>query len=123
MGGAISDKRCGEDWLCQKGNVKAENLKPGDTTATRETIFLPVAGAPLRWNDFIDAVLTADGAKTAKVVLRSKIVVADGSTKSDVVREFECKIDVAASRERMIAARFAPARDPRPASWQPRCQK
>lgn len=121
-GSAISDSRCGEDWLCQKGNVKTENLKPGEITPTRETMYLSTAAEPLRWRAFMERVLAADGPGQASVVLRSRIVPADGFGNAGEKRETECTFDIAGSRRRMIDAGFSPQSKTPPPVWQPRCQ-
>jgi TIR domain len=120
MSASIADTRCA-DWLCQKANVTTENLKPGETTGTRETMFLPASSPPLLWKQFIDPVVAPDGPAIAKVILRSRIVVANGSKKSDVTRELECRVDVADARQHMIAVGYKPGLDPRPPTWQPSC--
>jgi len=120
VSGSIADTHCAE-WLCQKGPVRTENIRPGETTGTRETMFLPAGGSPLTWRQLIDPVLAANGPAMAKVTLRSRLVVADGSAKKDLTRERECVLDVAGARQRMLIAGFRPAQDPRPPTWQPRC--
>jgi hypothetical protein len=119
ISGSIADTRC-SDWLCQKANVKTENLKPGETTGTRETMFLHSSGNHLLWKQFIDSIIAPDGAAAFKITLRSRIVVADGS-KRDISREVECRVDVSGARQSMIAVGYEPGRDPRPPTWQPRC--
>jgi len=117
---SIADKSCGDDWLCRKGNVKVEKVAPGDTLPTRETMFLQPPPISMSWQDFMDTVLALEGPISAKIVVRTKIAVANGVS-GERIRERECNIDVAASRQRMIAAGFVPGNDPRPAFWQPRC--
>lgn len=119
---SAADARC-PDWLCQKGNVKTENIKPGETTGTRETMFLNGSGTPLTWSQLIDPIMAPDGPTTANVIFRSRIVVADGSKQTEIAREVECRVDVAGARQRMLAAGYKPGTDPRPTTWQPRCLK
>src|SRR5262249_11785400 len=52
VSGSIADTRCAE-WLCQKGNVRTENIRPGETTGTRETMFLPAEGTSLTWRQLV----------------------------------------------------------------------
>lgn len=120
MGSSIADSRCA-DWLCQKGNVKAENVQPGSTTATRETMYLPVSGTALTWKDFVDPVIAGTTPAIAQVTITSKVVVADGAQRSDLVRSFQCRFDVAAARQQMLSAGYKPGQNPRPPIWQPRC--
>lgn len=122
--GAISETKCKKwsDWLCQTGNVKVENLSPGKSTSQRETMFMPIPGKRVLWKELIDTVLNPEGPKTATVVIRSEITVADGSNKSDLSREFICNIDVAGVRQRMLSVGYKPGQNPRPATWQPRCK-
>ena len=120
LGDSVADPRCA-DWLCVRGNVKAENVKPGETTGTRETMFLPSSTVPLLWAQLIDLVTAPDGPWAAKVILRSRVVVADGSKKSNITREVDCPLDVAGARQRIMAQGYKPGQNPRPPMWQPSC--
>ncbi|MGD9828161.1 MAG: toll/interleukin-1 receptor domain-containing protein [Hyphomicrobiaceae bacterium] len=122
IGDSIAGQRCA-DWLCQKAAVKVENVMPGTTTPTRETMFLPTSGSPLLWRDFMDRVLAPDGPKEATVTLTYAIVVADKSKRPDIVRTYTCHIDVAGARQAMLRGGYKPGQDPRPPVWQPRCRK
>lgn len=118
VGSSIAGTACA-DWLCPKGNVKPENLVPGQISSTRETMYLPVPGSTLSWSQFIDTVLDQEGPETAAVTLRSNLV---GPGLSGGAREFTCTVDLTAARLRMREAGFQSGSNPRPATWQPRCK-
>jgi hypothetical protein len=120
LSNSIAGTRCAE-WLCQKDIVRTQNISPGEITPTRETMFTHAGGTPLTWRQLVDPVLAANGPATAKVTLRARLVVADGSAKQDLTREHECVLDVAGARQRMLTAGFRPGQDPRPPTWEPRC--
>jgi TIR domain len=120
-GTSVAQSTCGTDWLCVKSNWSVETLAPG-ATIYRETMFLPVPGSPLLWRQLIDLVLADDGPLSATIVWRAKLVSADGSRRSEFRSEVECRLDLAALRQRLLVY-FKPGLDPRPPTLQPRCQQ
>ena len=107
----------GCEHACQKGIVKAENLKPREVTATRETRYLP-RDVTVPWVELIDRFLSLNGPKTATVTLRSEFV-APGEIKRHHWIESVCTIDVAAKREE-VRANF-PAGGIPTSAWQLDC--
>lgn len=119
-GSQVSDASCNGDWLCRKSNVSTQNLRPGETTSTRETMFLANADQ-ISWGQFIDSIVSPDGPSIATLSIRATVVTADGNAGANTVITAHCQIDVAGSRRRMLDAGFRPGHDPRPTTWQPRC--
>lgn len=119
-GSSVSAAGCNDDWLCRKSDVSAQNLRPGETTGTRETMFLSSADQ-ISWARFIDSMLADDGPDTAMVTLRSVLASGAGASGSNPSITAQCRIDVAGSRRRMLAAGFRSGFNPRPVVWQPRC--
>jgi hypothetical protein len=76
----------------------------------------------LLWRQLIDLVLADDGPLSATIVWRAKLVSADGSRRSEFRSEVECRLDLAALRQRLLVY-FKPGLDPRPPTLQPRCQQ
>jgi hypothetical protein len=109
------------DWLCSKGNVAGENIEPGKLTVPRETMFLPAGGEPLTWKSFIDQVLAPGGPAMATLSFKGTLESTAAGKPTTAVVNFECKIDVAAARERFAKRGFKPGTNPRPIFWQPPC--
>lgn len=109
------------DWLCSKGNVTPENIDPGKLTPARETMFLPAAGEPLTWKAFIDQVIAPGGPAAATVTFKATLESTAAGKPATSIVTFDCKIDVAAARERFAKRGFKPGVDPRPIFWQPAC--
>lgn len=118
----LSEKPC-EDWLCRVANVGVENLEPGKTTQSRETMFLAADSDQITWKSFIDQVLAPDGPNSATVILRSAIDTSHDGLRSEAVQQFKCNIDVAAARANFLKRGFKAGGDPRPVFWQPPCSK
>jgi TIR domain len=118
----LSDAPCpGPDWLCRKGNVRAENLEPGQITPSRETMFLPSPGQQILWKDLVDQILDPTGPSEMKVTLRSRIDLSSPTGPQVITKEFVCTIDVASARLRFTMRGFKPGVDPRPQWLQPNC--
>ena len=90
---------CGADWLCTKGSVGADTLKP-DATLRRETMFMPASGETLTWQDFLDAVCQSKEDKldvTISGEVRASRLLSSISQKRTAV----CHVDLKAMRERL----------------------
>jgi len=118
-GASVSEATCKADWLCRKSNVSTQNLRPGETTSTRETMFLSSDDA-VSWARLVDTLLADSGPTAAVVILGARVTLGGGGA-AGAILTVECKIDVVASRRRMREAGFQSGRDPRPTTWQPRC--
>jgi TIR domain len=90
---------CGADWLCTKGSVGADTLKP-DATLRRETMFMPAPGETVTWQDFLDAVCQSK-ADRLDVTISGEVRTSGLLSSNSQMRTAVCHVDLKAVRERL----------------------
>lgn len=113
----LDDGPCEKDWLCRIGIDRPENVKNGQATELKETLFLPASDDSLSWRDFIDTVISRSGPSSLEIVVSAKINLPDAPP---VSISDQCTIDMNAYRTQ-FEKEFVAGRDPRPVFWQPNC--
>ena len=116
----FTDVPC-KDWLCIQRNVSVETIQPGNTTGSREIMFLQTSAQKVAWKDFIDQVLDSNGPLQGKVTFSAKLIMSGKRETAETKIAYDCNIDVAAARESFVKVGFKPARNPRPVFWNPIC--
>jgi TIR domain len=110
---------CGADWLCIKGSIGADTLKP-DATLRRETMFMPAPTETVSYKDLLDQVC-ASTADSMTVTLTTRAESTSVSGTGSAARTTTCRLNLKEMRAELEKRNCKTVMERPPARLSPLC--